>query len=221
MLLGVALSAGVFAAPAGVVVRQYVDKDSGGWAYKRSDEAFVAALPDCHIQWNAVHNKTGERYLQLTRRCARDFAAQSALHRAVLRKIDQAWGLKSFGYIVWGAFCDEADMRWCQTVAQASLASDDFIDYWHNYPKSRFKNPNPIFVQLANDTRAYAELASVLEGLGVTVRLMNVEKVFSERYLASPLAGQLDISGHGKNPRVMYNVGMAFFVISEAPPADD
>lgn len=202
-------------AEARIEVRQHMDRDSGGWADKASDYAFVAELGACRVQWNAVEDKQGRRSLAVRRTCGLGFSGEIPLHRAILKEIDRNWPLSGFQSIDWGPFCAEGDWAWCEPVARASLQSRAFIDYYQNYPHSRLTNLNGLFVKLANATSAYAGLTALMGEFGVTITLVAVEKVFDLRISQSPFAQALRNSPLARKPkaRVMYNAGMAYFGI--------
>ena len=195
-------------------VEVYPDKESAGWAYKQSDYAFVASRPGCRVQWNAVEYKSGERALEVRRECAEPFAAQRDLHRAVLREIAKRWPVASFTSLSWGPLCANNDWQWCRPIAQASLTSADYIDYWQHYPNSKLHEVNSLFVELANTTHSYGSLAELLAEFGVSVELRSVEKVFSGRLDKSPFAGELAEKAPPGNPRVLYNAGMSSFALT-------
>jgi len=193
----------------------YLDKESAGWAYKVSDYAFVIEKEGCSIQWNAVEEKDGGKYLSVRRNCKVKFMEQIKLHRSILIEINKKWPLTSFKYILWGPFCDRGDWKWCKPIAQASLKSPDYNDYWKNYPNSKLKEVNSLFVRLANSSKSYASFSNLLSEFNVDVELISVEKVFSERLNKSPFLNEFKQIVPNSNPRVMYNVGMATFYIIE------
>ena len=55
-------------------VNVYLDQTSSGWATKRFDYALVAENEACRIQWNAVEENTGERFLLVRRNCKLGFS---------------------------------------------------------------------------------------------------------------------------------------------------
>lgn len=215
LLICLALLGQAIPVSAETAVKVYLDKSSAGWAYKNSDYAFVVEQQDCTIQWNAVEDKQGKRSLSVRRDCPRPFADQVVLHRAILAEINRRWPIKNFKTIYWGMFCQQHDNDWCVPVAKASLTSTDYIDYWRNYPDSRVKSSNRLFVQLANQTNAYQPLTKLFGEFGVVIKLDSVEKVFSERLQKSSLYEQLRDFAPPGNPRVMVNVGMAYFEITQ------
>ncbi len=194
-------------------VKIYMDRESAGWAYKASDYAFVVEKEDCRIQWNAVENKDGDRSLEVRRNCKTTFAEQIELHRAILAEVRKKWPLDSFRSINWGSLCQGGDWEWCKAVARASLESEDYIDYWKNYPNSKLKEVNTLFVQLANSTHSYSALSELLNEFGVKIKLESVEKVFSARLSKLPFDAEFPEASRSGNPRAMYNVGMAYFYI--------
>ena len=157
----------------------YLDKTSSGWATKHFDYALVVEKKTCRIQWNAVEENSGDRFLLVRRKCQLGFSDQQPLHTAILKEIDQRWGLKTFKSIDWGSLCDKSDWSWCEPIAKASLQSKDFIDYYQHYPRSKVKELNGLFVELANQTQSYAAFAELFKPFGVNLRLNAVEKVSS------------------------------------------
>ncbi len=196
-----------------IPVAEYLDQESGSWAHKISDYAYVFERNDCKIKWNAIKNKTGDSYLRVRRNCPYKFIDQIKLHRAILNKIDSKTPIHSYKYITWGMFCDESNLDWCKPIAELSLQSEDYIDYWKNYPNSRINNPNSIFVKLANSSQSYSSFNKLLLEFGVKVKLESVEKVFSSKLNSSPFSSEFGDKHSTNNPRIMYNVGMAVFEI--------
>ncbi len=198
-------------------VTVYLDKESAGWAYKTSDYAFVATKDNCRIQWNAIEEKDGGRWLTVRRNCKLGFHGQTAPHRAILKEIAKKWPLQSFKSIDWGPLCDEGDWDWCRPIAKASLQSKDFIDYYKHYPHSKFPGINGLFVELANSTVSYAHLAELMREFGTQIKLGSVEKVFYLRISQSPFAEEFKTLTAAKNPKtkLMYNAGMAYFSIGK------
>ena len=47
----------------GFEVKTYLESDSGGWAAKASDYAFLVERDRCKIQWNTVEEKSGNYLL--------------------------------------------------------------------------------------------------------------------------------------------------------------
>ncbi|MBU0506274.1 MAG: hypothetical protein ABII18_10715 [bacterium] len=194
-------------------VKSYQDKGSAGWAYKTDDYAFVVEIPDCLIKWNAEEFKSGKRSLSARMKCDKPFKQQTAIHKAILTKLNEKWPLKSFKSIFWGQLCTKSDWSWCIPIAKASITSADYIDYWKHYPNSKITSINKLFVELANKSNSYKGLADLFIEFGVTIKLDSVEKVFEYRLKETPFYDQLKAEYPIQNPRVMFNVGMAYFAI--------
>ncbi|VAX09724.1 hypothetical protein MNBD_GAMMA26-1179 [hydrothermal vent metagenome] len=215
LLLSIIILLSVSQSNADVEVTEYLDRESSGWSYKVSDYAFVAEKRGCRIQWNAIEGKSGERSLEVNRDCKVNFAEQLPSHRAILTRINQKWPLSSFKEILWGPLCDNGDWTWCRPIARASLKSPEYIDYWQNYPNSKLKGVNSLFREFANSTDSYADLSRLMNEFGVKIELGSVEKVFAARLNESPFSGEFDQAAIDSNSKVMFNVGIAYFYISE------
>ena len=196
-------------------IKVYLDTKSSGWAYKDFDYAFLIELEDCKIKWNVIKEKNGGMWLEVHRDCNGSFSKQSKLHKAILNEINNRWKLKGFKYVLWGSFCEGNDWNFCIPVALASLHSTEFIDYCKNYPNSKLKSLNALFVKFAKETNAYAELSALFRAFGVNLYLNGVEKVFSAKIRDTPFYHELDELHLERNPRVMYNAGMSYFDIRE------
>ena len=194
-------------------VKVFLDTESAGWAFKSSDHAFLVETEECRIKWNAVKKKDGGMYLSVRRNCDLTFAQQTPIHRAILGEINAKWKISEFKYIYWGSLCNSNDWSWCIPIARASLQSDDYIDYCKNYPASKLKNVNSLFVKITNDTKSYKELSELLAEFGVTLKLERVEKVFSTRLEDAPFYDALRGLGIKYNPRVMFDAGMTYFYL--------
>jgi len=196
-------------------VKTYLDRDSGGWADKSSDYAFLVERDGCKIQWNAVEEKSGNRWLAVRRVCGIPFSEQAPIHRAILNQIHTRWAISTFKYISWGSFCTKTDWSWCMPIAEASLQSKDFIEHCNKYPRTETVSTNHIFIKLANQTNSYKELSDILKEFGVTIKVKTVQKVFSMRLKEAPFYNQLKGLNVGGNPRLMYDVGEAYFSINK------
>ena len=194
-------------------VKVFLDTKSAGWSLKTSDHAFMVETKGCRIKWNAVKKKDGGMYLSARRNCDLIFAQQTPIHRAILDEINARWKISEFKYIYWGSFCNSNDWSWCIPIARASLQSDDYIDYWKNYPDSKLKHVNSLFVKIANETKSYRALSGLLAEFGVTLKLERVEKVFSTRLEDAPFYDALKSLGIKDNPRVMFDAGMTYFYL--------
>lgn len=198
-----------------IEIKSFLDRDSGGWNYKRSDYAFLAEVDECRIKWNAVEEKDGSRSLVLHRRCDIPFSRQAPVHLAILKKIDSEWPLSNFTYISWDSFCNKNDWSWCIPIAKASLESKEFIDHRRKYPQNiETVSTNHIFVKLANLTQSYKPLSDILMEFGVRINLRTVEKVFALRLKESPFHDQMQNLNINGDPMVMYDVGVAYFYIT-------
>jgi hypothetical protein len=194
-------------------VKTYLDRDSAGWTDKASDYAFLVERTGCRIKWNAVEDKTGRRWLEVRTDCEVPFAEQAPIHRAILHQIQARWPIRDFIYIGWGSFCNKVDWNWCVPIAAASLQDKEFIEHCRKYPRTETVSTNHIFIRLANQTHAYRELSDILKEFGVTVKLKMVQKVFSQKLKNSDFYDQLKGLKVKGNPRVIFDVGEAYFYI--------
>jgi hypothetical protein len=195
-------------------VKTYLDRDSGGWADKISDYAFLVERDGCKIQWNAVEEKNGNRWLVVRRVCGITFSEQAPIHRAILNQIQARWAINTFKYISWGSFCTKTDWSWCIQIAEASLKSKEFIEHCKKYPRTETVSTNHIFIKLANQTNCYKQLSAILKEFGVTINVKTVQKVFSLRLKEAPFYNQLKSLNVSGNPRVIYDVGESYFYIN-------
>jgi hypothetical protein len=162
-----------------VEVRSFPEFGSGAELETASDYAFVATLEGCRIQWSAVQLKPpNSRRLVLQRECQLPFSEQLPLHRAILQKIFAEWPTAEFDGISWGSFRHGPDWSWNMPIALASAQSADWRDYRENYPNSKYKSLNHLFVKLARETDAYHPLRELMREFGADVELVTVEKVF-------------------------------------------
>lgn len=197
-----------------IEVKVFLDKDSAGWNYKKSDHAFLAEVDGCRIKWNAVEEKDGTRSLVLHRTCKIPFSQQAPIHLAILEKVNTQWPISSFKYISWDSFCNKYDWSWCIPIAKASLQSKEFIDLCKKYPKTATVYSNHIFIKLANETNSYKPLSDILREFGCDIKLKTVEKVFALRLKETPFYAQLQDQNIKGNPTVMYDAGMTYFYIN-------
>lgn len=199
-----------------IEVRSYVDTQSAGWAYKKSDFAFVAESKGCRIQWNAVEMKGAgsKKQLSVRRDCPVSFSEQIPVHRAILKEIFSRWPVSEFDSISWGSFGGPSDWSWNLPIAVASFHSKDYRDYRANYPNVSM-NINLIFVKLANQTNAYRALQQIIREFGADIELSAVEKVFVSEATPLPFYPALKDHGISGKSRVIYDVAFSYFKIKK------
>ena len=195
-------------------ITRFVDKDSAGWAYKLNDIAFLYRSSDCIIQWNAIQNLEHELSLSLYQKCDKPFSLQLPIHRKILDKINHEYPLRNFTNLSWGRFCKESDYSWCAKIALASLKSDEYADYRKNYPNSKIKNINRLFVFLAEQSNAYEPLKRLFEEYSLNISLSQVEKVFVYKLEQQPFSSMDQFSAFDPGQRVIGNTGSSFFSIN-------
>lgn len=200
-----------------IEVRSYLDRESAGWADKKSDYAFVVESKGCRIQWNAIEMKEPQekRHLRVRRNCPITFSEQVPLHRAILKEIYSQWPIGEFDTISWGNFGDLADWSWNIPIAIASSRSKEYRDYRANYPKTKFWNLNGIFVKLANETNAYYELQQLIQEFGADIQLLSVEKVLALPAKEIPFYPSLKEHNISGKARLIYDAGFTYFRIKK------
>jgi hypothetical protein len=200
-----------------IEVQSYLDTQSAGWAYKKSDYAFVVESKGCRIQWNAVEMKEAgnKKQLNVRRECPVSFSEQISIHRAILKEIFSKWPVSEFDSISWGSFGNPSDWSWNLPIAVASFHSEDYRDYRTNYPNSRQTNINLIFVKLANQTTAYRDLQQLIREFGTDIELSEVEKVFVSEANRLPFYPALKDHGISSKSRVIYDVALSYFKIKK------
>ena len=200
-----------------VEVRSYLDRESAGWAYKKSDYAFVVESKGCRIQWNVVEMKEegSKKQLSVRRDCPISFSEQVRYHRAILQEIFSKWPIADFDSLSWGSFGDAADWSWNLPVAIASSKSKEYKDYKANYPNSKVKSINAIFVKLANETTAYRDLQRLIQEFGADIELSSVEKVFVSEAQQLPFYHLLRDHGITGKSRLIYDVAFSYFKIEK------
>jgi hypothetical protein len=204
-----------------IPVRSFIDHESAGWALKTNDEAFLAELAGCRVQWNAVELKPlpGEaqpRRILRTKRCGSYFQDQLPLHRAILKAIDSKWTLSSFSSLSWGPFQNSDDVSWNLPIAAASAKSREYRDYRLHYPNSRLKGLNAFFVEEANRLNVYAPLKNLFAEFGLELKLDSVEKVFTRKAEELPVQQNLRELGIAGSERLVWDVADSYFRIKKA-----
>ena len=202
-----------------IEVEVYSESTASEWAYRLSDTAYEVRLEDCAIKWNVVETEGSESCLdfEIRSRCPRSFKAQEPIHEAILQRILIDHDTACFRSLSWGSFENHHDYSWQIPIALASLESELYADYKANYPDSKIKYLNDLFVQLANQTKAYQGLSDLFEKHGLKIQLSGVEKVFAQKVDDLPFAEELRAVGVKGNPRVIYDVGMSYFSIQHVP----
>jgi len=200
-----------------IEVRSYLDTESAGWAYKKSDYAFVVEIEGCRIQWNVVEfKKPRERkYLSVRKNCFIPFSEQAHIHKAILEIIFSKWPIIDFDSISWGSFGDNSDWSWNIPIAIASSKSEEYRDYRMNYPNSKITSINDIFIRLANEAIAYHDLKQLFQEFDADIELSGVEKVFVSKAKDLPFYPVLKNTGIRSNMRLIYNVGLSYFKIKK------
>jgi hypothetical protein len=196
-----------------IEVFSYLDTTSAGWAYKKSDYAFVVETKEYRIQWNAIEMKEPgkKKLLSVRRNCAIPFSEQVRIHQAILAEIFSKWTASEFGTISWGSFANSSDWSWNIPIAIASSRSSEYKAYRAKRPKA--KNINDIFVQLANETMAYNDLRQIIRAFGIDIELSSVEKVFVSTAKELPFHATLNASGISAKEKVIYDVAFSYFKI--------
>ncbi|NQT27383.1 hypothetical protein HQ585_18665 [candidate division KSB1 bacterium] len=202
--------------PADTLVKVYSDTTSAGWAFKKSDTAYEVKIDDCSIKWNVIELKDSEGLLDLEMRrtCLKSFEEQLPIHEAILKEIFTGYDKELFRSLSWGSFEHYYDHSWQIPIVLASLDSELYADYKEHYPNSEITYLNDLFVQLANETQAYAGLSTLFEIFDLKIQLTSVEKVFAQRVDDLPFADALRAKGVKGNPRAIYDVGMSYFEIT-------
>jgi hypothetical protein len=217
MLTTILLCAGAQAQDAEekIEVLSYLDTTSAGWAYKKSDFAFVVERNGCRIQWNAIEMKEPgkKKLLSVRRNCAIPFSEQVRIHQAILAEIFSKWAASEFGTISWGSFGSSSDWSWNIPIAIASSKSSEYKAYRAKRPKA--KNVNDIFVKLANETVAYNDLRQIIRAFGIDIELSSVEKVFVSTAKDLPFHAALSDSGINAKEKVIYDVAFSYFTIKQ------
>jgi len=201
-------------------VNKWIDRESGGWAYKINDTAYSITLDSCRVKWNVEENKDtpDEYHLSMRTDCKASFHTLEPVHRKILKAIFHDFDPVRFKGLGWGMFGSKSasDWSWNIPIAVASATNDDWIDYRTNYPDCKRNNPcrstNSIFVELANRTDAYKELRLLFQEFGLTLELKQVEKVFAQRINKLPFHNELKEKGIKGNPRLIYDAGMTWFI---------
>ncbi len=221
-----------------IEVKSYLDKQSSGWAYKKSDYAFEAAWLGCIVKWNAIESKDhvkesskeqakersedklapGQKRSLLARvdyPCKKGFKDLMPAHRAILTKVFERWPVKAFDTLSWYSFAnhDSLDWSWNIPIALAAYHSADYQDYRLHYPQSKITNVNALFVRLAKHSNAYRELRELFQVFAADVELISVEKVFAQKAQELPFYPELEAKGVKGNPRLIYDVGFSYFQI--------
>ena len=192
---------------------------AAGAAEKLSDVAYSIKDDDCLIRYNAIQLKAdNKRVLHVHRRCDRSFEAQAGYHEDILRRINQDIPIASFASLNWGGFSFKDDYSWVIPIALASDSSATYQDYRQNYPFAKVNNINQIFVELANQSRAYQPLADLFADYDIALSLDAVEKVFAAKAGKLPFYDELtDKRRIGKHVNVIYDAGMSYFRLVPLP----
>lgn len=198
-----------------IEVRTYIDKESAGWAYKKSDIAFFAEKDSCRIQWNVTEHKHTPWKMELSAKisCPRPFNQQVSFHRAIFKEIFSKWDIKKFDMVILFGFGRNSGWSWSIPLAIASWKSEEYKDYKRNYPNSKIKNINELFVKLANESDSYREFRNLFKEFGVDVQLNEVEKVFAKKAEELPFYSELKSIGIHDNPMLMYDNHLSSFKI--------
>ncbi len=193
-------------------VQVKVDSTPADSTYKSEDDiVFSIQEESCRIEWTASRSTEGNRWLVVRRDCAMPFTKQMPLHRAILQEIQKRQKLSEFKSIYWGSLCGPSDWGFCLPITKAALSSKDYQDYRKNYPHSKLKALNGLFVELAKQTQAYRELETLMAEFGVKIKLNTVEKVFALPFKKLPFYDQMKGLSVKGNPTIMYDAGMNYF----------
>lgn len=136
---------------------------------------------------------------------AASFSANAPIHRALMKRIFSQWPISDFDGVSFGSLGGAPDWSWSIAIAVESSKSHDYKDYKVNYPNSKLKGLNGLFVNLANDGNAYAPIREVFKEFGVDVRLVSAEKVIHAKAEELPFYRQLRAKGIAGKTRVIHD----------------
>ena len=189
------------------------DANAPGAADLLSDVAYSVKDGDCLIRYNAIQLKTdNKRILKVYRQCDKSFEDQADYHEDILARINKDIPIASFDTVSWGGFRYKDDYSWVIPIALAAERSATYQDYRLHYPIARVNDINQIFVEVANESRAYQPLANLFEDYNVTLTLDAVEKVFATQAGKLPFYDDLrEKRKIGKHVFLIYDAGMCYF----------
>jgi len=208
-------------------MRVYTDTLSAGWHYMDSCVTFEIQIDSiCKVAWTVTKMKkeydNDAEKLDLTShpydyrshsQCLLSFNSVVSYHQHILDSIFSRWSPKRFKSLSYSSFRHGDDYSWNLPIAILSAASPKYQDYRNNYPKTNI-NINALFVELANESNAYKELADLMADYGLKLSLTSVEKVFSSKVKELPFQNELLRKKMGKEERVLWDVGMSYFSLS-------
>ncbi len=141
----------------------------------------------------------------------RSFLDNKKMHKAILTELISKMDIQDYTRLLWGSFSKNSDYNWCKDIAIASSRSEDYLDYKINYPNSKIKSLNGLFVELANSTSSYLELKELFLEFDLELEISSVEKVFTSKVKDLPIKDILIKENILENSRVIYDSGMIVF----------
>ena len=170
------------------------------------------------VIWTVMAQDTvGRLYLRLRfyKTNSNSFQSLRAYHTQALTTIFERYGKPQLLHFASGGFETHYNPQWCVPIAIAASKNSDYQDYRANYPNSRITGTNSLFVDLANETDAYAPLRTLFKEFGYSLELTGCEKVFAQKVQSLSFSDTLLKAGLSKDESVIYDAGMVDFLATK------
>ncbi len=170
------------------------------------------------VIWSVMSQDTvGRKYLivRFHKTNNKNFQSLRAYHSKALKTIFETYGKPPLLHFASSGFKNYYDSMWCVPIAIASSKNEDYQDYRSNYPNSRLTGVNFLFVELANETKAYAPLKTLFQEFGYSLELTGCEKVFGQKVRDLSFKDTLLKAGLSENESVIYDAGMVDFLATK------
>lgn len=188
---------------------------------KNSDRfhtSYSLSKSDCKITWYSFGLKKSHNYNLALRynsftNCP-SFEKQLPLHQIILSQIfaDQA-NKKIVSITTPSLYLMEPSYRWNLKIVQAAVHNKQWQDFTKNYPNHSSGSANHIFVDIANQTNAYAPLKELFHKFHKDIRLKSVEKVFAQKSNKLPLKHLLEKPILTYPKSLLYDAGQLYYIV--------
>lgn len=205
-------------------INVYTDTLSAGWNYMDSCVNFEINIDStCRVSWTVTkikkeyNNENGMLSLtshpydyRLFTDCPYSFHSVKSQNDQILDSIFTRWSPTRFKSLSYSSFRHGDDYSWNIPIAVASAKSSKYKNYRKNYPNTKY-SANGLFVEFANETNAYKEMADLFREHNIDLKLVSVEKVFAEKVKNLKFAKELTKLGLKSEERVLWDIGMSAF----------
>ena len=210
-------------------VEIFMDTAAPGWNYTDTNMLFRKRIDStCSVSWSVYKGKDttwshGKLSLSIHpfdwrswNPCTRSFDEMAAANTEVLDSLFLRFAPTRFKGLGHGSFGGWNDRSWNDSIALASARSPQYQNNRRHYPKTDLST-NQIFVELANQTKAYRKLEDLLRRHGLGLRMKDVEEVSTPKASWVYDTAQIRKFGLKKSDRLIWDAISIWYTLVPLP----